>query len=474
MKNTNVGKPFILGKIYNNPDYAKALLDGKVFINPLSTFGVGNLFDNKEEMKNKARGDLNEGLSSNASTKKPVNCSPVQFFQDIGGIPREADSIGEIDTRFLIENITCFTALFYDESSSELQKLNNKLANFTDGKKGSAIVIYDVKEFLRRVMNVLSDSLGSPYWVAYGLVDYSFNKNDNTQTDEFTKESSYAYQQEFRIAINLQKEGIRLKEATKDFTFNPDIGSILLNIGSIDDIAFTLPVEDYIDLNFPAQFSHVKTRRPENIVPFYPPVKNEITYLCPLMRVGKKIYISDRALRPAKRNTNAYVINMPRLEETRFMSPSSDDFFLSILESFYSRILDIYKSMNDHSIMEQVCTAFSTYLLLIGVKRCAGIELIRLKDGYHPSYNDFDIHDLKLQNSDSYRLIERKILPPPPTDFAVMITLSDETKVKEYEYEGKKYVMIKAARDGILPSGRIVKKDELLFFEVSPVTFLGY
>ena len=58
--------PFIVGKIFNNSEYADNLLDGKIFINPLAVFGAGELWKpnidgNKIKSKifNKYRDDLN-------------------------------------------------------------------------------------------------------------------------------------------------------------------------------------------------------------------------------------------------------------------------------------------------------------------------------------------------------------------------------------------------------------------------------
>ncbi len=50
---------YILAKVFNNEKYAT------VYINPLTSFGIGNLYDPHEDMTNKYRGDMNEGLKSN-------------------------------------------------------------------------------------------------------------------------------------------------------------------------------------------------------------------------------------------------------------------------------------------------------------------------------------------------------------------------------------------------------------------------
>ena len=102
-------KHFILGKIYSNENHAKDLYDGLIYINPLARFGIGKLAEQKT-MSNKYRDDLNEGLSVNIDSDNPrLNSNAITFFQDIGGIPRNVNSIGEIDTRFLHENVYCLS-----------------------------------------------------------------------------------------------------------------------------------------------------------------------------------------------------------------------------------------------------------------------------------------------------------------------------------------------------------------------------
>ena len=87
----NHDKPFILGKIYSSAKYTMDLLDGTIYINPLASFGMGNLWSGKKEMLNKYRGDLNEGLLTNIDVNNPNSENDIiHFFQDIGGIPREA------------------------------------------------------------------------------------------------------------------------------------------------------------------------------------------------------------------------------------------------------------------------------------------------------------------------------------------------------------------------------------------------
>lgn len=467
-------KPFILGKIFNNSQYAINLLNGQVYINPLASFGVGNLSNINEEMTNTYRGDLNEGLSTNSSTSNLYNNQVINFFQDIGGIPLEAGSIGEIDTRFLSENVYCLSAIFFDNEGKELQHLDDKLFQFDDDNKGLAIVIYDVKKFLERLIKTLSDSMGSPYWISYGLVDYDFDKQEDKVTYEFTKEKSFSYQQEFRIAINITEPEYKVRRGTDKMKYDLKSGSLLLNIGSIRDIAFVIPVDDYINLKFPDKYKWLKTTVPDVICDFYPPRKNTISYSCPLIRINEIIFISENAMYPIIRDVNSYSINQRHIRKIISLNPSDDLFFLEILDIYFSRMLDIYKSIGDKFLLEQVLTAFINYMFALNIFSCAGLFLKKENEAFRALYEDINLHDLSLTDESYYEVLQKKEMQPKPTDFAVLVSLSNQSEFEEYEYEGKKYVRVEVAKDGVLPSGENVKAGEAVWVEVSKVKFAGY
>lgn len=467
-------KPFILGKIFNNSQYAINLLNGQVYINPLASFGVGNLSNINEEMTNTYRGDLNEGLSTNSSTSNLYNNQVINFFQDIGGIPLEAGSIGEIDTRFLSENVYCLSAIFFDNEGKELQHLDDKLFQFDDDNKGLAIVIYDVKKFLERLIKTLSDSMGSPYWISYGLVDYDFDKQEDKVTYEFTKEKSFSYQQEFRIAINITEPEYKVRRGTDKMKYDLKSGSLLLNIGSIRDIAFVIPVDDYINLKFPDKYKWLKTTVPDVICDFYPPRKNTISYSCPLIRINEIIFISENAMYPIIRDVNSYSINQRHIRKIISLNPSDDLFFLEILDIYFSRMLDIYKSIGDKFLLEQVLTAFINYMFALNIFSCAGLLLKKENEAFRALYEDINLHDLSLTDESYYEVLQKKEMQPKPTDFAVLVSLSNQSEFEEYEYEGKKYVRVEVAKDGVLPSGENVKAGEAVWVEVSKVKFAGY
>lgn len=156
------------------------------------------------------------------------------------------------------------------------------------------------------------------------------------------------------------------------------------------------------------------------------------------------------------------------------IEPSKDTFFISVAEHYFLRMLDIYKNEGDKTMLDSILTAIMRYMVELNISQCAGVNL-KIENGVlKASYEDLQLHDSSLSHDESYEIVQKKTLQPKPTDFAVLITLSDQMDYEEYEYNGRKYVRVEVARDGVLPSGRSVRKGEVVWVEVSKVNFIGY
>lgn len=113
------------------------------------------------------------------------------------------------------------------------------------------------------------DRFEDNFWTSFQRVEYDVNFSVEQPYDEFCKASSYSYQNEFRIALDLAMGKFNpetLKDVT-DFarlTFpgkieedtDPDSlsDSLILNIGDIRDISISVPSSDLLkdDFKFPA------------------------------------------------------------------------------------------------------------------------------------------------------------------------------------------------------------------------------
>lgn len=237
---------YILAKVFNNATYATTFLVGKLYINPLAFFGIGDCYDPHEDVTNKYRGDMDEGLKSYIPSELIApSDSAYNFFKDIGAVPHKDVAVGELDTRFLNKNIMSLFALYYDSENEAFMAPSKQMLNFDEKQVGTTIIIHDVQEFLRRISFALTNTLGSPFWFAYGLIDYCLSLDGRYECAEFSKALEYKWQQEFRIAIDLGTSDFKVN--SNRIEYDSKSGAIIIDIGDITDIAFSLPTLDFID-----------------------------------------------------------------------------------------------------------------------------------------------------------------------------------------------------------------------------------
>lgn len=252
--------PYYLVKFIDKK-WADKLMDGEVFMRAIACFG--DISRRSSDSQNEFRGDVLEGINYSFGN---------QF--------------GLIDVRTYIEKIYCLYALEFDEETGGLIKPDNRILEFGD----TAVIIHNTGEFLHRVCYAMLDRFGNDFWASFQRVEYDVNLSVEQPYDEFCKASSYAYQNEFRIALDLANGKINPKilNDVTDFarlTFpgkieedtNPDSlsDSLTLYIGDIRGISISVPSSDLInaDFKFPAGLMP-----PRNILPMRMPRKPMPTF----------------------------------------------------------------------------------------------------------------------------------------------------------------------------------------------------
>ena len=188
------------------------------------------------------------------------------------------NQIGLIDVLTYREKIYCLYALEFDEETGHLIKPDNRILEFGD----TAVIIHNTNEFLRRICYAMLEHFENNFWTSFQRVEYDVDFSVEQPYDEFCKSLSYAYQNEFRIALDLAQGKFnpeQLKDVT-DFaklTFsekieedtNPDslADSIALNIGNIRDISISVSSSDLLkdDFNFPAGLVSPRTILPMRV-----------------------------------------------------------------------------------------------------------------------------------------------------------------------------------------------------------------
>lgn len=228
-------KPYYLVKFVDKK-WADKLMDGDVFMRAISCFG--DISRRSMDSQNEFRGDVLEGINYSFGNQ-----------------------ICLIDVLTYREKIYCLYALEFDEEKGHFIKPDNKILEFGD----TAVIIHNTGEFLRRICYTMLECFGNDFWTSFQRVEYDVDFSVDKPYNEFCKARSYAYQNEFRIVLDLAKGNFnpeQLKGVT-DFsrlTFpgkieidtNPDSlsDSLTLNIGNIRDISISVPAFDLLNDGF--------------------------------------------------------------------------------------------------------------------------------------------------------------------------------------------------------------------------------
>jgi hypothetical protein len=246
--------PYYLVKILDK-EWADKLLDGEVFMRPLSAFG--DLLERDSDSSNNFRGDVLEGVSQSFNDKNESS-----FFRDaLVENQSQPTDLGQIAEYFLQERIFFLYCLEYSESLSAFISPDRRLLDFGD----TAVIILDPVVFLRRLVDWLLLEYKDTFWVGAKRVQYSVDLTKFIEYDEFTKTSSYSWQNEYRIALDLsnghadQKAWERMTDLSRIMFMNQG-GKVdhnlkrnptVLRLGDIRDVCATIATSDLLALQLP-------------------------------------------------------------------------------------------------------------------------------------------------------------------------------------------------------------------------------
>ena len=230
----------------------------------------------------------------------------------------------------LREKIYCLFSLEYDDSKGCFVKPDSQMRDFGD----TAVVITDPDEFLKRVSDKVKQRFGGiDYYLAFRRVSYDVNLSSSDAYNEFHKTKAYAGQKEFRIALDLTEghvdkqtldsatdfavmqyldsigkigmdraatvpltddEKIAYKERRFrdiiDVDKNPESlnDTLTLDIGDIQDIAVTLPIEQFLELKGTGIFTEKGFKPPQQVAPFVPPRQPKPTFFKEIAQLSEQ------------------------------------------------------------------------------------------------------------------------------------------------------------------------------------------
>ena len=240
---------FIPVKI-TDKQWAHKLLDGEVFMRPLYEFGSWGVNDADTTVKNLFRGDKREGTT--AVFENPRNCDALKdLAPEFIDIVRRVYYVDDDDIPyFKIFSLYCME---YDPVRDFFYKPDPRMKEFGD----TAVIIRDFNEFLERY----AKALFSKYEYICSMLDrvsfydYSDTKHVNPL---FSKSKRYSYQNELRLAFTEIEHDrfARGEHAEEAMSMVRNLDRITLQIGDIRDIAYELPIDDFLELklNMPLRF----------------------------------------------------------------------------------------------------------------------------------------------------------------------------------------------------------------------------
>ena len=190
---------------------------------------------------------LNERLLSILSTKENVNLATLGFAdENVKKYIKQIWYIDDTDIKyFKIFSLYCME---YDPSTNFFLKPNPKMCEFGD----TAVIIADYNEFIERFGKALFKKYDSVVSMMDRVKFYNFRETRETNP-LFEKHEKYSYQNELRMAFCELREnkfamGIN-SDTSKEIV--EDLTPVKLQIGNIRDIAYAIPIENFLKLLIP-------------------------------------------------------------------------------------------------------------------------------------------------------------------------------------------------------------------------------
>jgi hypothetical protein len=179
---------YYLTKI-TDKQWAERLLDGELFMRPLSAFG--------EFAKNDFRDDKLEGVAAVTGASGPGS----SFVNDAFGESFPADGrvlwLSNYFLRYRIYSLYCFE---YLSNAQSFIAPNERLVDFGD----TVVIIVDAIKFFERLRRALSQRAIPLANCAARRVNYDMDSVTVRGYDEFTKGPHYSWQNEYRLSIDLE------------------------------------------------------------------------------------------------------------------------------------------------------------------------------------------------------------------------------------------------------------------------------
>lgn len=249
-------------------EYAEKLMLGEVYMRPISFFW--SILNDDPSINNSCIGDNLEGTCATYVRNDDfATCSIPNIFKSFADsikLPEKSSLLGFHDLSYGAEKIFCLYSLLYSETEKKFQRPDARLVGFGD----TVVIIKDSFEFLSRVATAVFQKFAirensfseQPFWLGWKKINYDIDVNcpHSSLYDEFTKNTDYSWQNEFRIALDLSpheavfSEGIGKMSDLAILLGAPSpkkdkwlLEPLPLQIGDIRNICQSISIDQFID-----------------------------------------------------------------------------------------------------------------------------------------------------------------------------------------------------------------------------------
>lgn len=239
-----IEKKFIPVKVTDR-EWAEKLLDGEVFMRPLYEFGGWNLENRTAQLNNSFRGDVAEGTT--AVFADIEDCPLAKDLKStFGDLIKRVSYIDDTDIKyFKIFSLYCME---YDPIHDFFVRPDSRMRKFGD----TAVIITDYNEFIDRYARALFKRYDPVVSMIDRVSFYNFKKTKRINP-LFGKHQKFEYQNELRMAFcELEKNKFAMgPDADSALKIVEDASPVKLQLGSIRDIAYAVPIDNFLKLLIP-------------------------------------------------------------------------------------------------------------------------------------------------------------------------------------------------------------------------------
>ena len=364
-------------------EFVDDLLNGILYMNPLS------YFRKIEKGDNPAQKDPLEGSLGTVS-KNQLRQYGLHYSDSV--LKMMGDQVNLISENYGFQNLYCLYQLQINDEVKTVLKPSSDLVNFNDPGEASKVVVWikNQSEFLARLERAIQQEIKTyqQEYAIYGSVVY---RNSWLSADApgnrcaFHKEPSFAYQQEWRLAI--------LRCGLKDEAYR-------FSIGNLRDIVTVIPLKDFIE-------------HPEILYPGYALVTEADSNSFHSYRMFGQIHAVSKLM-------YAY-------EPQHFHQPEMSD--QALADWHYTQYLHL--SGHDEQIEAYLEKVFESHrdlehLHLLAQYRLSKDLWIKAVDAYHEILTDDPEIILEDPNSFFYSLHQILMTHQQPADAAKLIKISEQ------------------------------------------------